>query len=261
LSRVYSEKPLITTVDDPRSPVSEAYRTLRTNIYFAGVDKPIKKILITGANPSCGKSTTTANLGVTFAQTGAKVLLIDSDLRKPTMHHFFELPREPGLSNLLVDSKRKPEEVIQQTGSANLFLLSSGPLPPYPAEMLATERMKYLVEFLSGQYEYIIFDSPPVIAVTDASILAGLTDGTVLVLDYGRVTRDEAVMATEQLRKVNANIIGTILNAIPASNGYYNYYQYYHSDELEKGGRGRKKGRHSKNKGPEPDDQADIFTF
>jgi len=233
------------TIDDPRSPVSEAYRTLRTNIYFAGVDKPIKKILIAGANPNCGKSTTAANLGVTIAQTGAKVLLIDTDLRKPVLHNFFEQVREPGLSNIIVDNQRKPEEVIQRTDSGNLFLLPSGPLPPYPAEMLASERMKYLVEYLSEQYEFLIFDSPPVIAVADASILAGLTDGTVLVLDYGRVTRDEAVIATEQLRRVNANIIGTILNAIPQSNGYYNYYQYYDSGELGEGGKKRKKGHHS----------------
>lgn len=241
-----ADKPLIVSLDNPRSPISEAFRTLRTNIQFAGVDKPIKKILITGANPSCGKSTISANLGVTLAQTGSKVLMIDTDLRKPTLNYFFDLPREPGLSNLMIDDKLKPDAVIQKTAMINLFLLSSGPIPPYPAEMLGSEKMKYLVEYLIGQFEYLIFDSPPVIAVTDSSILAGLTDGVVLVLDHGRVTRDEAVMAAEQLHKVNANLIGTILNGVPKSNNYYNYYQYYHDSEPESGSKRSKRGKRDK---------------
>ena len=236
-------KPLIITLDDPRSPVSEAFRTLRTNIQFAGVDKPIKKILITGANPSCGKSTISANLAVALSQTGSKVLVIDSDLRKPMLHYFFDLPREPGLSNLLINENLKAQDVVQATGVENLFVLTSGPIPPYPSEMLASAKMHNLVDQLKEQFEYIVFDSPPVIAVTDASILAGLADGTIMVLDHGRVTREEAVMAAEQLHKVNANLIGTILNAVPKKNGYYNYYQYYYRDDGEAPVVGKKKRR------------------
>jgi len=228
LIRKKQQQPRTFTISNPRSPVSEAFRTLRTNIYYAGVDKKIKKILITGANPACGKTTTVVNLGVAIAQTGSRVLLVDTDLRKPMLQLFFDISREAaGLTNLIVDEAGVPESAVRKTALANLFVLPSGPLPPYPAELLSSVKMTNLVDHLAGQYEYVVFDSPPVVAVTDAAILSQLVDGTVMVLDYGRVTRDEAVVAKEQLKKVNANLIGAVLNQMPARDGYYSYYQYY----------------------------------
>ena len=218
---------------NPRAPASEAMRTMRTNIQFAGIDKELKRILVTGANPACGKSTVTANLGVTLAQTGAKVLLVDADLRKPTMHQIFEINKEPGLTNLIINPEMTTEKVIQKSGYNNLYILSSGPVPPYPAELLNSAKMKALVELIAKEYDYLVFNSPPVIAVTDSAILSTLTDGTLFVLDYGRVTRDEAAWALEQLGKVQAKIIGTVLNAVPYSKSYYNGYQYYYGSDSE----------------------------
>ena len=225
------EQPRTFTISNPRSPASEAFRTLRTNIYYAGIDRKIKKILITGANPACGKTTTVVNLGVAIAQTGSQVLLVDADLRKPMISRYFAISRDTaGLTNLVVDEKGEPESLVQKTAYENLFVLPSGPVPPNPAELLASVKMNSLVDYLAGQYEYLIFDSPPVIAVTDAAVLSRLVDGTIMVLDHGRVTRDEAVLAREQLKKVGANLIGAVLNEMPARDGYYSYYQYYAQD-------------------------------
>lgn len=220
------EKGQLYTFNNPRSPASEAFRTLRTNIQYTGVDRPMKKILIGGANPACGKSTLSANLAITLAQTGSKVLLIDADLRKPTQHKLFNLNSEPGLSSL-VFKDLKPDQVIQKTENENLFLLTSGPLPTYPAELLGSEKMKELVDFLATHFDYLIFDSPPIIAVTDAALISRLTDGTILVLDHGRVKKDEAVGALEQLKKVQAYMIGAVLNVMPTGEGYYYYNSYY----------------------------------
>lgn len=234
-------KPLMDALKNPRSPVSEAFRTLRTNIHYTGVDKKIKSILIAGANPACGKTTATANLGVTLAQTGSSVLLIDADLRKPALHRSFGLSGSAGLTNLIVDKNYGPEKVIQRTALENLFVLPCGPVPPYPAELLSSEKMENLVGQLAERFEYLVFDSPPVMVVTDASILSRLVDGTVLVIDHGRVTREEAIRATEQLKKVHANMLGAVFNQVPYSDGYYSYYYYYASEGQE-----NKKKRKSK---------------
>ncbi|MEW5785243.1 MAG: CpsD/CapB family tyrosine-protein kinase [Bacillota bacterium] len=226
---------------NPRSPVTEAFRTLRTNIQFAGVDKQVKTLLITGANPGCGKSTTTTNLGVILAQAGSSVLLVDADLRKPTVHRYFGLANEPGLTNLLFDVTMDLNQVVQRSRVDNLFVLASGPIPPNPAELLSTEKMKNMVGVLASRFDYVLFDSPPVIAVTDAAVLSRLVDATVMVLDYGRVTRDEAAFALAQLQKVHANVIGAVINGIPNNRGYYSYYHYYSEDYPRKKGRKRTK--------------------
>lgn len=211
---------------DPHSPVAEAYRSLRTNIQFASLDKPAKTLLITGANPGCGKTTTVANLGVALAQAGAAVLLVDTDLRRPTLHKFFGFSNDRGLTNMLVDTNLILREAVCHTRADHLDVLFSGPLPPNPAELLSTEKMKGMVRAFTEKYDHVLFDSPPVIAVTDAAILSRLVDATIMVLDYGSVTRDEASFALEQLRKVKANIIGTIINGMPNNKGHYYYYYY-----------------------------------
>ena len=219
-------------LSDPRSPPAEAFRTLRTNIQYSSVDLPIKKILVTGANPQCGKSTVAANLSVTLALSGP-VLLVDSDLRRPTQHQIFSIDNEQGLSSLIFRKELELENVAHKSNHEYLTILTSGPIPPYPAEMLSSKRMRELVDSFMDRFEYVVFDSPPVIAVTDAALLANLTDGTLLVLDYGQVTRNEAIEALESLNKVQANIIGTIINAMPYSKSYYTGYSYYGSDRQE----------------------------
>jgi polysaccharide biosynthesis transport protein len=220
---------------DPRSPASEAFRTMRTNIQYMGIDHQMRVLLVTGVNPSCGKSTVSANLAVTIAQTGARVLLIDADLRKPTQHEIFGIAAEPGLTGLMVNDSLAVEGVIVSSEHDNLDLLSSGHIPPYPAELLASEKMAALLERLAGQYDYLVIDSPPVIAVTDAAVLSKLVDGVLFVLDHGRVTREEASAAFEQLKNVQARIIGLVLNNVPFSNSYYNgYLSYYGSEESAK---------------------------
>jgi len=212
---------------DPRSPVAEAYRTLRTNIQFAALDKPITTLLVTGSNPSCGKTTTAANLSVVLAQADSAVLLVDTDLRRPTQHKIMDVHNYRGLTNLLVDLKLDLDKVVNRTGVDNLHLLTSGPIPPNPAELLATNKMKHVVTLLKERYDYVVFDSPPVAAVTDAAILSRLVDATVMVVDYGVVTCQEAAFALGQLNKVQANVIGVVINNVPNHKGGHYYYYYY----------------------------------
>ena len=221
----------LVTFTDPRSPVAEAYRSLRTNIQFSGLEKPIRSILVTGATPYIGKSTVSANLAVILAQSGASVLVVDADLRRPTLHKMFEVDNQRGLTNLLLDSALSPQSVIQKTMIEGLQVMASGPLPPNPAELLAMEKMKRLMDTLLQLYDYVIYDSPPVMAVTDATVLSRQVDGTILTLGYGKVTREEAVYAKEQLEKVQANIIGVVINGMPNGRKGYQYYYYYYASE------------------------------
>lgn len=221
----------LVTFTDPRSPVAEAYRSLRTNIQFSGLEKPIRSILVTGATPYIGKSTVSANLAVILAQSGASVLVVDADLRRPTLHKMFEVDNQRGLTNLLLDSALSPQSVIQKTMIEGLQVMASGPLPPNPAELLAMEKMKRLMDTLLQLYDYVIYDSPPVMAVTDATVLSRQVDGTILTLGYGKVTREEAVYAKEQLEKARANIIGVIINGMPNGRKGYQYYYYYYASE------------------------------
>lgn len=220
----------------PRAPAAEAFRTLRTNIEYSSIDKPVKNILIAGANPACGKSTVASNLAITLARRESSVLLVDADLRRPIIHKLFNLVNEPGLSSLIFKEGLNLNEVIRRSEEEeNLYILPSGPIPPYPAEMLSSGRMKILNEEFARRFEYVIYDSPPVIAVTDAALLSRLVDGTLMVLDYGVVRKDEAQGALEQFYKVHANVIGMVINNMPHSKSYYNGYQYYYSSDLGEG--------------------------
>ena len=219
------------SLSDPRSPPAEAFRTLRTNIQYSSIDKPVKSILVTGANPYCGKTTISSNLGVTLARSGAKVLLVDADMRRPMLHKMFSIRSEPGLSSLIFKEELDLDDVVWKSEHKNLLVMPSGPIPPYPAEMLASQRMKMLAIEFATRFDYVIYDSPPVIAVTDAAILANLVDGTIFVMNYGGVKWEEAADALEQLKKVNANMTGVVLNSVPRSTAYYNGYQYYYGTD------------------------------
>lgn len=217
------------TETNPRSVVSEQFRTLRTNINFSMPDYDLKSILFTSAAPGEGKSTASANTAVVFAQQGKKVLLIDADMRKPTTHYTFSRMNATGLSNLLT-RQWKIEEVIQETDIEGLHLITSGPIPPNPAELLGSKTMDTLIGTLKDKYDLLIFDAPPVLSVTDAQILAHKAEGTILVLNAGTTEKESALKAKEALVSSQANILGTVLNNFILQKDHY-YYQYYGNEE------------------------------
>lgn len=211
---------------DPKSLVSEAYRTLRTNIQFLSLDNPIKTIVITSAGPGEGKTTSVINLGITMAHSGSKVLLIDADLRKPAFHKIFRIYNQLGLTNVLVSELDYKERVLS-TNIEGLEILPVGVIPPNPSELLASNKMKQLLNDVSKDYDFVLVDTPPAAVVTDASVLAAVADGTILVCASGQVSIDGAKRAKELLENVNANIIGVILNKIPINRKSYSQYYYY----------------------------------
>ena len=221
----------------PKSPVSEAYRTLRTNIQFSNLDNPPQTILITSPGPGEGKSTTVANLAITFSQMETKTLLMDTDFRRPVLHSIFGMEKEPGVTNYLA-GKISLEGILRKTPVENLDVITCGVIPPNPSELLASEKMKEFVAQLKNKYQMILFDSPPVIAVTDAVVLSLLLDGVVLVICAGQTSQQGLVRAKTLLENVNAKVMGGVLNKIEAKSTYgsYHYYYYYHyyGDRKEK---------------------------
>ena len=214
---------------EPHSPVSESYRALRTNIRFLGVDEPVKAVVISSPGPSEGKSTTVANLAITLAQAGAKTLLVDSDLRKPTLDAILGIRKGSGLTEILT-GVCTVEDCIAQTEVENLSIIRSGTLPPNPSEMLGSEMMKKVVRSLLESYDYVLFDSPPVLAVTDAAVLSAVVDLTVLVVRSGRTRWISLARAITLLRNVHAKRLGTVLNAVEIEGfrgHYHDYYGYY----------------------------------
>ena len=228
----------------PRSPVVEGYRTLRTNIEFAGVDNPAHTILVTSAIPGEGKTTTAANLAAVFAQTGHATLLLDADLRKPGVHKMFDLQNTRGLTSLFRSDEVQLRDVVQATEQEHLSVVTSGPLPPNPAELLRSARMRTILERLVGSYEFVIVDSPPLQAVTDAAILSALVEGTVLVVDAGRTRRGAVQNGHEALVKVGGRILGVTLNRMSeAMSGDYYYYDYSGGYGTESGKKGARRAR------------------
>lgn len=216
---------------DSRSPVSEAYRAIRTNLQFAGAGKQLKTLVFTSAVLHEGKSTTVANLAIVMGQDDKKILLIDCDMRKPVVHRRFGLLNR-GLSNCFAEDLPL-KEVIQADVFPNLDVVTSGPVPPNPAELLGSKKMKALLQEAAEAYDYVFLDMPPVLAVTDAVLMSSLlmssqVDGTVLVLGSGDISPDEGKQAQSVLEKVHANILGVILNKVPQhhKSGYYYYYYY-----------------------------------
>ncbi len=210
------------TLTDPRSPVSEAYRTLRTNLSFYSVDEPIRSLVITSPATDDGKSIVAANLAVTMAQSGRRTILVDSDLRRPTLHSLFDLDAEPGLTNVVLGEV----EVLplQETSVENLFLLASGPKPPNPADMLGSKRIDTLITELTGEADFVLFDAPPAIAVTDAAVLGVKVDGALLVISAGKTRREHAELAKETLEKARVRIVGATLINAPRDSLVGQYY-------------------------------------
>lgn len=214
----------------PKSPVSEAFRTLRTNLQFSSLDKEIQTIVVTSAGPSEGKSTTIGNLALTLQQSNKSVLLIDCDLRKPSIHKKFKISNSVGMSNILIEDTN-PEEIFHKYND-NLYILTAGTIPPNPAELLSTNKFRRFIENMKQKFDYILIDAPPVIAVTDAQILASFVDGVLLVVSSRQAEREQVKKAKELLEKVNANILGVVLNKVDLeSNGKYSYYYYYGTEE------------------------------
>lgn len=217
---------------DPFSPVSEAYRMVRSNIQFMSVDRPAKIIMVTSATPGEGKSITAANLGVVMAQAGLKTIIVDADLRRPTQHQIFQVPHLGGLTDLLCAPELEINGHLKNTGVPNLHLVTCGVLPPNPSELLGSQRMGQLLAHLNELADVVIFDSPPAVAVTDAAVLSNRVDGVVLVTQAGKTRRDLARQAVLNLKQAGANIFGGMINRVSKKEGGY-YHQYYTPKKLK----------------------------
>jgi non-specific protein-tyrosine kinase len=240
--------PLI-TFTHPRSPISEAYRSLRTAVQFSDVDNKIRTILITSPSPSEGKSTTAANLAVVMAQAGHRVLLIDADFRKPVQHKIFGIEKNYGLTNILVEmtSAFEPTELVDffihvnraaiKTAQTGLSVIPSGPLPPNPAEVIGSAKMKLLIQLLTTRFDYVVIDSPPILAVTDAVVLNTRVDRSIIVASSGRTRRNQLKQVVQRLQEVRSNnIAGVVLNRLTQSSGEYYHYYYqsgYYGDQVD----------------------------
>lgn len=212
------------TVSEPRSPISEAYRTLRTNLDFASLDQALKTLVVTSAGVGEGKSTTLANLAVVSAQAGRKVVLVDADLRRPTLHQIFGLSNEAGLTTLMMDEATLASPPIQETDVQGLSVLTSGPLPPNPADLMGSRRMEVAIAALAKDADQVFFDTPPVVAVTDAAVLATKVDGVLLVISAGKTRREYARTAVQRLEQINARLVGTVLTNAQVGAGFQGYY-------------------------------------
>ena len=212
--------PLV-TLTDPRSPASEAYRTLRTNIQFSSVDKPAHTILVTGVDAGEGKSTTLANLGVVMAQGGKTVVAVDCDLRRPTLHKLFGLSAEPGLTTAILDNKTGV--TAQKTSVDGLRVVACGPLPPNPSELLGSRQLEQILAGLAKEADVVLIDAPPIVSVSDAAVLASKVDGVILVVSAGKTRREMARRAKSLLEKVNAHVLGVVLTNAPLERSLYTY--------------------------------------
>lgn len=223
-----------------KSPIAEAYKTLRTNLQFSFTDTNggLKVLLITSCGPTEGKSTTAANLAITMAQSDQKVLLVDCDLRKPVIHRAFSLLNGKGLTNILVEGVPY-ESLVNMTFVDNLGVITSGPKPPNPSELLGSARMRTLIDRFKESYDTVILDSPPSLPVTDAAVLSKLVDGVIIVTEHGQTTFESLTQTKSVLEKVNAKILGVVLNRVPANHREY-YYYYYQEDKVGTPKNGRK---------------------
>jgi succinoglycan biosynthesis transport protein ExoP len=224
---------MLITAHQPKSHISEAYRVLRTNLLFSSPDRPLHSVLVTSPDVLEGKSTMAANLAVVMAQDGKSVVLVDADLRRPILHTIFQLPNQQGLTSTLLDGESVPDGRLQDTEVENLQVLTTGPLPPNPSELLGSQSMHHIIERLGKKVDVILFDTPPVLLVTDAAVLAPRVDGVLMVVEAGQTRQGAVRRATENLRNVGANLLGAALNRIPirGRGGYYYYYRDYLTDE------------------------------
>lgn len=203
------------TLAEPRSAAAEAYRTLRTNLMFSSVENPISTLVVTSPAESEGKSLVLANLAVTFAQSGHKTILVDSDLRRPSQHTLWGVDSARGLTTMMLDDSALAQPPLVSTGVDNLLLLPAGELPPTPADVLGSQRMIDIIGLLKARAHYVLFDSPPVLAATDAALLGSRLDGVLLVVRAGHTRREHAARAREALERVHARIVGAVLSNAP----------------------------------------------
>ena len=218
----------LVTETDPRSPAAEAYRTLRTNIRFAGLDNPCRTIVVTSAGPSEGKTTTAANFAVVAARADARVCLVDADMRRPALHKIFGLKNATGLTTALLEGGAF-SSVAQETRVPNLSVVASGPPPPNPAELVGSHRMHDCIEGAVKEFDLVIFDSPPIISVADALALSAQCDGVILVVRAGKMPHAVVRRTSEQIEAVKGRILGIVLNSVDLRRDgyYYDYYRYY----------------------------------
>lgn len=211
------------TVTKPTSSIAERFRTISSNIQFSSADRQLKTLVFTSADPSEGKSTISSNVAVTWADQGSKVLLIDADLRRPTVARSFRVSNSHGLTTILTAKQANLGESIHETEVPNLYVLPSGPVPPNPSELLNSSKMDQLLKVLTEQFDIIILDVPPVNTVTDAQILANKVDGVILVVPQGIAIKGAVLRARDLLQKVHANLIVTVLNRVNSTEtgGYY----------------------------------------
>jgi capsular exopolysaccharide synthesis family protein len=238
-------------IHSPKSTASESFRGIRTGILFSSADTPPQVILVTSAAPGEGKSSCVANLGATLAMAGSKVVILDCDMRRPRLHKIFNCPREIGISSVLVGTSPL-SHVVVHTVVENLDLIPCGPIPPNPSEIVGSRKIKQLIDELRKHYQHILIDSPPITAVTDAVLLSQVSDSVLLVIRAGDTPKPVIQNGIEQLKNVNAHIMGAILNGIKTGRDsyyYYQYYYYYYGDDGEKRknvrGKKRRKGAYS----------------
>lgn len=235
ISRLQKPDDGLITAKHPRSPISEAYRVLRTNLRFSGIENPSGALLVTSPGPGEGKTTTAANLAVTLAQAGKRVVLVDTDLRRPSVHKIFGMPNSLGLTSLFLDDAPRLNVVLQPTEIPGLRVLPSGPIPPNPAEMLDSKLMSEILKALRAESDMVVLDSPPALAVADASIIGSRCSGAILVVDSGKTRTEMARHAVQVLTRTNIKVVGLVLNKMGARRASdYGYYYYYSSEDKKK---------------------------
>ncbi|NHC42859.1 CpsD/CapB family tyrosine-protein kinase [Bacillus sp. MM2020_1] len=222
-NKLSNNRRTIITMLDSKSPISEQYRTIRTNIQYSSVDHEFTSIMVTSTGPGEGKSTTVANLAVVFAQQGKRVLLVDADLRKPTVHYTFNQTNTFGLTSVLT-KQLTLEKAVSDTEGKNLYVLTSGPIPPNPAELLSSRAMDQFFQEAQELFDVILFDTPPLLAVTDAQILANKCDGTILVVSSGKTEKEQVIKAKELLESAQSKLLGVVLNNKKMKESNYYYY-------------------------------------
>lgn len=215
------------TVSAPKSVNTEQFNTIRTNIQFSSADRKYKSLMITSSTMSEGKSTVAANLAVSFARQGSRVILVDSDLRRPTINATFSIASPTGLTNYLTDHDTKLQDIIYDTSISNLCVVPSGPVPPNPSELITSKRMSAFIALLSEKSDVVLYDAPPVLSVTDAQILSRKVDGTILVVRANKSEVDEVKATVDLIEHVNGHIIGSVVNDVKGSKNGYGYYGYY----------------------------------
>lgn len=214
----------LVTLKDPRSPAAEAFRVLRTNIQFSAIDEPIRTLIVTSPAQDETRSTTLANLAVTMAQSGHKTILVDADLRRPAQHTIWKLTNDKGLTSMMLEGDGLANPPLREVGVENLWVLTSGPLPPNPADLLGARRMEEAIAALKEKADYVLFDAPPVLAVTDTALLASKLDALLLVIKAGATRRDHAKRAKEVLSRLHIRVIGVALSNAPRDAGLGAYY-------------------------------------